>query len=308
MQFDQTNIVVRERGMLEILDLSLHALRHHFRPLVIMWLIGVVPMMILNHLIVGSLLDTVEFDGDLYLGEYGAWIYYYNYLMTLLIFVEGQLATSFMTKYMGEAVFQQSPKLRTQIKSVLKSAWPIIWTQCVLRCVLIVWALVYFYGVSDTTGGSGLSLFLILVVHCLIRATRPYITEIILLEKNPLRSDNPNEITAGRRSRSLHTAGGTGAGIAFGRTVVGFLFGMMLTYAVYGGFIFLSGVLWNDWEQGSILIQIGFPVAMWIVVGYLAVARFLCYLDTRIRFEGWEVELRLRAEAGRIRGKVAKAN
>jgi hypothetical protein len=34
------------------------------------------------------------------------------------------------------------------------------------------------------------------------------------------------------------------------------------------------------------------------------VVRFLSYLDTRIRNEGWEVELLLRAEASRFQPKV----
>ena len=35
-------------------------------------------------------------------------------------------------------------------------------------------------------------------------------------------------------------------------------------------------------------------VAIWIVVAFSALARFLTYIDRRIRLEGWEVELRLR--------------
>ena len=33
---------------------------------------------------------------------------------------------------------------------------------------------------------------------------------------------------------------------------------------------------------------------------FYSVFRFLAYLDSRIRLEGWEVELRIRAEAERI--------
>jgi len=39
---------------------------------------------------------------------------------------------------------------------------------------------------------------------------------------------------------------------------------------------------------------------MWTTAGYLAVVRFLAYLDLRIRQEGWEVELRMRAEGTRL--------
>ena len=46
-------------------------------------------------------------------------------------------------------------------------------------------------------------------------------------------------------------------------------------------------------------------LAFWIVAVYFAVVRFLSYLDGRIRNEGWEVELLLRAQRGRLTRPVA---
>ena len=40
--------------------------------------------------------------------------------------------------------------------------------------------------------------------------------------------------------------------------------------------------------------------SLWVVVGYMTVVRFLNYLDVRIRQEGWEVELLIRAEAQKL--------
>ena len=45
---------------------------------------------------------------------------------------------------------------------------------------------------------------------------------------------------------------------------------------------------------------IGVPAAMWTVAAFFAVVRYLSYLDLRIRREGWEVELQVRAEAERL--------
>jgi hypothetical protein len=48
-----------------------------------------------------------------------------------------------------------------------------------------------------------------------------------------------------------------------------------------------------------------FQLGLWLALIFFGVARFLTYIDQRIRMEGWEVELRLRAvgdaleEAGR---------
>ena len=46
-----------------------------------------------------------------------------------------------------------------------------------------------------------------------------------------------------------------------------------------------------------------FQLALWIVVAYFTVVRFLGYLDLRIRREGWEVELIMRAERARLSKK-----
>jgi hypothetical protein len=48
------------------------------------------------------------------------------------------------------------------------------------------------------------------------------------------------------------------------------------------------------------LYTVWFPLTIWIVIGFFAVVRFLCYLDLRIRREGWEVELAMRAEEARL--------
>jgi len=44
---------------------------------------------------------------------------------------------------------------------------------------------------------------------------------------------------------------------------------------------------------------------LWTVVVYFTVARFLSYLDQRIRNEGWEVELFLRAQRERLTRQTA---
>ena len=41
-----------------------------------------------------------------------------------------------------------------------------------------------------------------------------------------------------------------------------------------------------------------------ILLMHVKVVRYLEYLDLRIRYEGWEVELFMRAEAARLAGKV----
>ena len=38
-----------------------------------------------------------------------------------------------------------------------------------------------------------------------------------------------------------------------------------------------------------------FQLGVWIAIAFFAVARFLIYIDQRIRSEGWELRLRLQA-------------
>jgi hypothetical protein len=75
------------------------------------------------------------------------------------------------------------------------------------------------------------------------------------------------------------------------------LVGLMLYAAV--------GVLISDWQPDWFKLQFGYPLALWLVAGYFTVVRFLNYLDLRIRHEGWEVELLMRAEALQLAGKMA---
>ena len=58
------------------------------------------------------------------------------------------------------------------------------------------------------------------------------------------------------------------------------------------------------WAQFVVLLVL-FPMALWIMGGVSVIVRLLSYLDSRIRLEGWEVELAIRAEAMRQFGEEA---
>jgi hypothetical protein len=66
-----------------------------------------------------------------------------------------------------------------------------------------------------------------------------------------------------------------------------------------------SGVFLGRWNWGWFMLLIGYPLVLWLVSGFMAIVRYLNYLDLRIRHEGWEVELRLRAEAVRMANKFS---
>jgi hypothetical protein len=108
--------------------------------------------------------------------------------------------------------------------------------------------------------------------------------------------------TVGQRSATLHNASG---GDLLGRWIGTAIGAVALVLAVQGTFWFGSGVFLNTWTWGPVMTEVCAPLSMWLVACYFTVVRFLSYLDLRIRTEGWEVELRLRAEAARLTRSVA---
>ena len=116
------------------------------------------------------------------------------------------------------------------------------------------------------------------------------------LEKTPVRKKEW-QVNYGLRSSSLHKAANSQL---LGRAFLVALLAVPLTCSVAGVLLILDYVF-NLYTAGEYLpIVIYVPIAMWLVAGIFAVARFLSYIDVRIRQEGWEVELRLRAEALRL--------
>lgn len=291
MQLDRTRIVVRQRGVLDTLDLSLHVLRVYLAPLMIAMALGALPLMLINHLLIAWMLPDADNPLDIPMR--------YLWHMTVLIFLQAPLASVFATAYLGQAVFQDRPRLTQVVREVVKFAPRIVWSLILIRGVGAAWLLLFSfdrYGEFD----SFVDLFLpfVLVIWAIgLRSFRPFISEIIMLEQNPLVARDAGTVTVGRRNRMLH---GPASGDLFLRWWTAAGTAILLTGIVYGTMLFSVGVLTNDWRQGRTMLLLAYPTAAWIVATYLTVFRFLTYLDVRIRQEGWEVELRVRAEAGRL--------
>jgi hypothetical protein len=75
---------------------------------------------------------------------------------------------------------------------------------------------------------------------------------------------------------------------------------ILLSLMILAAALFCQGVFTGSWAWGDWLNLVVLPAILWLVGLFLTVYRFLCYLDTRIRLEGWEIELRLKAEASRL--------
>jgi len=198
-------------------------------------------------------------DLDFEVGSPGIYVFW----MLVLVFFEASLATAPMTVYLASAVFHERPGFRRLARDFLASLPQLLLYQGLLRFWYFRW---------------------------------PYLTHVILLERNPLVARDPRQKSTRKRAAELHAGLG---GELFGRAMLSLLLGTGLLLSIWLSAFAASWLLLGELEWNTSMLVLWFPLALWLVVGYFAVVRFLSYLDLRIRREGWEVELILRAEATR---------
>ncbi len=263
---DQNRIVIRQRSFVDILDLALRVIRAHAGPLGLSLAVGIVPMALLNAWL---LFDYREPD---FAYGYPAT---YMWLMTLLVVWQMPLATAPATLYLGKALFVGRPEARAITRDFAESLPQLIIYQVILRGLLT----------------------LPIITCVLLFGAWPYLNEILLLERNPFRAKTARRISTWHRSRALHSGQW---GDLFGRSLGSLAVGGLLFASMWCSIWIVSGILLAEWEWSQSMFTVYFPLALWVVVGFFCVVRFLCYLDLRIGREGWEVELAMRAERSRL--------
>ena len=292
MRLDQTRIAVRERSLLEILDLSLRVVASYPLAILVGTLVAAIPLMLLNEFLCGWMIGDAEDPTA---------VARYLWTITLLVFIEAPLASIVVTLYLGQSLFMQTPTVRDILRSIRRSWFSLIWCQVILRGVLAGCLLVAFADRTTDFSAQEFWLIILTVFLALYRAMRPYINEIILLEQNPLRSRGDYQMTVRRRSSALHNPS---AGDLFARSLMSGVVAISLVVSLLFTLWYLKGMLLFQWDLGWTMFHIGIPACMWLVVGYFTVVRFLSYLDLRIRREGWEVELMVRAAATQLTGAL----
>jgi hypothetical protein len=296
MQLDNTCIAIRERNLLETLDLSFRLLREFWKPWLICSLLAIIPLALINALLVSWMASDIDFSEEP--------PFRYFWLTAVFIYTEAPLASVFVIAYLGPAVFMENPKIKKVVFDALKQ-WPaLILCQLILRGILPLWllALTFDRYSPNYWVEVGLLGFVFVPYVTVLRAFRPYINEIIVLEKNPLRSSNPHVITIGKRSSHLHSPY---SGDLFVRWL-GTMLATVILISVIGVTTYtLQATLFNTWgEMNWFIVYFWYPGILWAVVALISVVRFLDYLDLRIRHEGWEVELLMKAEALRLKPTV----
>lgn len=259
MRPDRLQIVVRPRGILECLDLAAFFCGRRPLGVAAAAALGVVPCLILNRLL---LAQVQEPEMVFVLG----W---------LVLALELPWATAPLTLYLGQAVFAE------------RISWSLAWRS-------FVGALPAMFLFQLILRGVCLATFVLAPV---VFVGMHYLNPILLLERPAF-----SRVWSRRLAMSSRGTGHVLALVVVQAIVLlaGWSFGVQ--------FIETAAAAWRGFgpdpmpgeaavSVGRIVFPIGVELAFWIVTSFLTVFRFFAYLDTRIRREGWDVELKLRSPA-----------
>ncbi|MEM7477114.1 MAG: hypothetical protein AAF483_19195 [Planctomycetota bacterium] len=300
MQLDKTAIVIRQRNAVELFDLSLMVLRKHFVPIILTSALFGLPFAVFNGLSTAWILSEDSYLVAENLDSPQVWLRWRHLFHNCLLFVlQFQLVSLPTTIFLGNRIFFEPVDFRSLMVSLRKVLWPTILVLGVFRFGILCLCIEYFVDRSTLWDWSA-EFFWLIIPACVVlflRAAWPFAPEIIGLERCPLRKSHPKEITVRERSNGLHRLMVSDNIARFmGAAIVGGMFGlMMLALSIWTKGIVTNDWMWNDWCNIIVV-----PLSLWFVGLLMTVFRFLSYLDSRIRLEGWEIELRVKAEAARL--------
>jgi len=305
MQLDRTFIGIRQRSAFEIWDLSLLVVRRYFGPLCTLFFVGALPWMIINHLL------TMWMVSDDFYSDHAYWFYWIN---ACLVISQAQIGTCLMAHFLGQAMFNAQSTARASIGAFRKMKRAqgnrpgklfFVWLHLMNRLVLPMLGLVLIIWLTKDEGTigflGGFFLPLLLFIALTVRARTPYLSEILLLEEAPRKSVSPKIQSYKSRSTNLLNAPGSDFFLKFSLSA---FIGILLSLFIYESFCLLDSVLGLQSIANSNLNFIYWQISLWIAAAFVAVNRFLSYIDLRIRTEGWAVRLRLMAEEKRMAAEV----
>ncbi|TWT84523.1 hypothetical protein CA13_60020 [Planctomycetes bacterium CA13] len=302
MQLDRTHVVIRRRTLAEIGDLALVMLHRYPAAIFVGFLVGALPWVAVN----GTLLYWIPIaEARFGLGDEEALVEVWRYItwMALLVTLQTPAAGVATTLYLGQAVFESQPTWKSVFSEVRRHFWRWFWSLAIVRFAVPTMVFLAFrFGQPANGFFDGMVPFLIVIAMMIARSNRPFMPEILLLEQCPLRSSSDSVITAGRRSKSLHQP--MASDLAGRYLAVSFVLFFLFLSVLYT-LVWARGIATSNWDWDLVFLLGIFPAALWIIAGVSVVVRLLNYLDTRIRLEGWEVELAVRAEAMRQFGEEA---
>ncbi len=303
MQLDKTAILITQRSAVDLVDLSLFVIRRYWQPIAFFAAIGILPFAIIDFVLLWPLTqyDSLVMASNDFSGT-DAYHVRYLWIMTALILIQSPLALSAVTYFIGQAVFIERPTARQVFTAVWKRIASMIFVVGILRMSLISFIPAAFL-FQQPVFRPEIEIPIYFLGLCgmvyFVRGFRPFASEILLLERCPvLRSKKrPDQLAYGQRSRWLHSSLYNELfGVHIGVTIVEVFTALSISMSL----MFLIGVMTGSWIWGFWMDLFLFPMTIWIVATWGTVIRFLLYMNSRIRTEGWEIELRLKAEAQRL--------
>jgi hypothetical protein len=303
MQFDKTAITISQRRLMDLIDLSLIVLRSYFGTIVLCSLIGIVPFALLNFVLTFPLWDyeylamrSVDISDPL------AYRVRFYIIQMTLVFLQMPLALSGLTYFIGQAVFVEQQSIKQVFKSCLAR-----WLQLTLVlgfyrfAVLGYLQLLFMFFNPELNVGLelGVCLFLICGSVFITRAARPFAPEILVLERTNLLKKKSSSASPSyaQRNKWLHS-------MQFSDNFGAHL--LLSCVAIWGvaclsiSLVLLTGVISKSWTWSEWIDLLGLPIACWTIATWMTIVRFLLYMNTRIQTEGWEVELKFKAESDRL--------
>src|SRR5437868_2884643 len=131
MQLDDTRIAIRERDLLDVLDLSLQVIRAYALPWLLTTIVGAMPFAVLNWWLLRKVWPhRGPLEPPLYLS-----------LMAILIAWELPLASAGLTAYIGKALFVERPQARQVVRDVTDSLPQLLIFQVIIRGLFFLPAL-----------------------------------------------------------------------------------------------------------------------------------------------------------------------
>ncbi|SMP63416.1 protein of unknown function [Neorhodopirellula lusitana] len=294
MQLDKTNVAIRVRTLSEIGDLSLLMIRRYPRAFFQAFFLGAGFWIVLDLILLGWLPFRVD-DASTFDDEASSDFFRYLFWMATLVFLQAPIAGVLSTFSLGQSIFEGQPTLSRTFREVRSMAWPLVWTLGVKRMAIPAALMLAFRWGQEWSGFFDVFMpMLFILIAAMIRGNRPFVAEMILLERCPLRTDQPGAITLKRRSKALHSPM---AGELGGRFLAVSMILVALMGCVFYSIFWVRGIAIGVWEMNLVACLVFYPLALWLIASLSVVVRLLGYLDARIRLEGWEVELAIRAEA-----------
>jgi hypothetical protein len=303
MQLDKTAVTISQRSGTDLIDLSLLVFQRYWTSIFCLAFLGTLPFATLNFILLWPLTQYDQLVmSSRELGDATAFQTRYLVIMTAAILIQAPLALSGVTYFIGQAVFGDKPTLGNVLTAIWAKLTAIILIQGFLRMSILVFIpLAFLFQSPAFRPEVEIPLYLLCLCSYVfwVRGFRPFALEILLLERCPLyvSKNDKSRIAYRKRSSWLHS------GMAFelfgmhmGVTIVEILTTLSISLST----LFLIGVLTGIWTWGPWMDLLFFPFILWGIATWGTIIRFLTYMNSRIHTEGWEIELKLKAESQRL--------